>query len=291
VTKLHFTQIYLCILAFTVLALLMNLNLPTNYLMIGLAIAVTLLGLPHGALDFAVAKSLRLISGALSGFFFITAYTAIAIISIIFWINFPATALSIFLCISVYHFSADWRIFLPKYAALSLATIVICGPAIAYPSVVSTLFTGLLLSNETAGFIIQGMRIMFGTSLLGVTYFMLGKQKAFDFWTIAEWVALTLSSLVLTPLLHFGLYFCLLHSPKHLHDVSVALKIRVTKALFVSLPFVFLTLLLAAGAYMLFLRGGHTINLSEALLRWVFIGLFGLTMSHMLLISLWHRKQ
>jgi hypothetical protein len=54
-------------------------------------------------------------------------------------------------------------------------------------------------------------------------------------------------------------------------------------------PFVLLTLLLAATLYIGFTSSGNAIEINTALLRWVFIGLFGLTMSHMLLISAWHR--
>jgi Brp/Blh family beta-carotene 15,15'-monooxygenase len=276
------------------LSALLNITVSEDYLIIGLAVAVILLGLPHGALDFAVAKSLKLFSTSISALIFITAYTAIAAFSIIFWISFPAAALTIFLCVSVYHFSADWRASMPRYAGISLATIIICGPAMVYSSVVLTLFTALLLSNEAANWIIQGMRLTFSISLLGFLYFLVSlvrSNKTFSKWRIAEWMSLLISSLVFIPLLHFGLYFCLLHSPKHLHDVSEKLNVKVVKAMVISLPFVFLTILLAAGLYSWFTAQGNAVELTTVLLRWVFIGLFGLTMSHMLLISFWHRNK
>ncbi|MFT4654943.1 MAG: Brp/Blh family beta-carotene 15,15'-monooxygenase [Patiriisocius sp.] len=292
VTKLHYSQFYLGILLLCVLAALVNIDIPEDYLIVGLAIAVTLLGLPHGALDFAVAKSLKLFSTTLHAVYFIVAYSVIAALSIVFWLNFPASALTIFLCVSIYHFSADWRTSMPEYARISLAAIVICGPAMTFSSLVLPLFTALLLSTETAGFLIQGMRVMFCISLLGFLYFLVKMEnfnKTFPKWQFAEWMSLLVSSLVFTPLLHFGLYFCLLHSPKHLHDVSKTLNITLTKAIIISVPFVLLTLLLAATLYIGFTSSGNAIEINTALLRWVFIGLFGLTMSHMLLISAWHR--
>ena len=105
-------------------------------------------------------------------------------------------------------------------------------------------------------------------------------------WQITEWLTLILSSLILSPLIHFGLYFCLLHSPKHLRDVGMKLRVSVKRAIVISLPFVILTIVLAAGLYELF----GSSRLSTDLLRWIFIGLFGLTISHMLLIHLWHRS-
>ncbi len=62
------------------------------------------------------------------------------------------------------------------------------------------------------------------------------------------------------------------------------LRVSVKRAIAISLPFVILTIVLAAGLYELF--ASHELNTD--LLRWIFIGLFGLTMSHMLLIHLWH---
>ena len=89
---------------------------------------------------------------------------------------------------------------------------------------------------------------------------------------------------MLSPLLHFGLYFCLLHSPKHLQDVGVKLHVSIKAAITISLPFVIFTTVLAAVLYQFY--GNSDLNVD--LLRWIFIGLFGLTMSHVWLIHLWH---
>jgi len=61
--KLHFTQIYLVTLGLSVLALLLNIELSNVTGITALALAVVILGLPHGALDFAVAKSLNYVTG------------------------------------------------------------------------------------------------------------------------------------------------------------------------------------------------------------------------------------
>ena len=103
-------------------------------------------------------------------------------------------------------------------------------------------------------------------------------------WQYIEWLAIIFSSLILSPLIHFGLYFCLLHSPKHLQDVGVELGVSIKRAVIISLPFVILTIILGAVMYEFF----GSDKLSNDLLRWIFIGLFGLTVSHMVLIHLWH---
>lgn len=297
VAKISYTKLYLSILLLLALAKLSNINLPNDYLVIALALAVAVLGLPHGALDFAVAKSLSLFSSSRSALVFLIGYVAIATLSIIFWLNFPSVALTIFLSVSVYHFSADWRAFMPKHARVSLAVIIICGPTLVYSSVVIDLFIVLLVSAESATFIVEAMKLMFTISLLSFGYFLarlLNKKNIVskvEWWILAESIALLISSLTLTPLLHFGLYFCLLHSPNHMHDVSKNLNIDMSKAMMRSLPFVMLTLVLAVGVYGWTSAHNYSIEPGSALLRWVFIGLFGLTMSHMILIDFWHRRK
>jgi Brp/Blh family beta-carotene 15,15'-monooxygenase len=297
VSKVHFTYLYLGVLLFATAVSFSNLNVPNDYLIIALAAAVTLLGLPHGALDFKVAKSLSLFSSSKSAMVFLIGYVAIAALSIVFWLMFPASALIIFLSVSVYHFSADWRALMPMYARLSLAAIIICGPAIFYSTVVINLFAALLVSVESSALIVKAMQLTFTASLLIFIYYLghLLKKEYIasrqNSWRLAESIALIVSSLTLSPLLHFGLYFCLLHSPKHLEDVSRNLNISLPKAVIKSIPFVVLTLLFAGGAYAWFNAYNDPIEVSSAILRWVFIGLFGLTMSHMILIDLWHRTK
>ncbi len=288
--KVRYTQIYLCVLLLCIMAALLNLHLPESYLIVCLAIAVTLLGLPHGALDFAVAKSLKLITSFNSALYFIIVYLAISAFSIALWIGFPATSLGLFLCVSIYHFSTDWRHTIPIYARLGMASVIICGSAITYSLTLIKLFTSLLLTAETASFIIQGMLVIFWIGIAAFGYFILHSllaDRKLERLTLIECGALVASSLTLTPLLHFALYFCLLHSPKHLNDVGEELKLSATKAIILSLPFVALTILLAAILFIFF--GVNDVNVD--LLRWIFIGLFGLTMSHMLLINLWHRSR
>jgi Brp/Blh family beta-carotene 15,15'-monooxygenase len=287
VSKLHYTQFYIGVCTLAALATIANINMASDNLVIVLALAVTFLGLPHGALDFAVAKSLNLVTSVSSAIRFVTIYSAIAASSIVFWIWVPDIALVLFLCISAFHFSADWRVTMPFLSRVGLACTLLCGPSVLYSATLTELFTALLLTTQAANWVIHGMQITFYIGLCVFLYFIIQLsicKKRLSVWQYSEWLTLILSSIILNPLLHFGLYFCLLHSPKHLQDVGVKLHVSVKRAIAISLPFVILTIVLAAGLYELFASD----NLNADLLRWIFIGLFGLTMSHMLLVRLWH---
>jgi Brp/Blh family beta-carotene 15,15'-monooxygenase len=287
VSKLRYTQFYISVCTLAALATLANVNMASDNLVIVLALAVTFLGLPHGALDFAVAKSLKLVTSVSSAIRFVTIYSAIAALAIVFWMWVPDIALVLFLCISAFHFSADWRVTMPLLSRVGLASTLLCGPSILYSAILSDLFTALLLTSQAANWVIQGMQITFYIGLCVFIYSVIQlsmHRKHSSVWQYSEWLTLLLSSIILSPLLHFGLYFCLLHSPKHLMDVGVKLHVSVKRAIAISLPFVILTIFLATALYELFASS----ELNVDLLRWVFIGLFGLTMSHMLLIHLWH---
>jgi Brp/Blh family beta-carotene 15,15'-monooxygenase len=288
VNKLRYTQLYIGVCSLAILATLANFNMGANSLVILLALAVTFLGLPHGALDFAVAKSLNLVTSIVSAIRFITIYITIAGVSILFWIWVPDIALVLFLGVSAFHFSADWRVNMPFLPRLGLSCALLCGPSILYSAAVVELFNVLLLTTQAAGWVVQGMQVVFYIGSLVFSCFviqlLMRRKKSLRFWQNVEWLLLIVSSLILSPLLHFGLYFCLLHSPKHLHDVGVKLHVSMKRAVVISLPFVIFTIVLASGVYKMF--GTSEINID--LLRWVFIGLFGLTMSHMVLINLWH---
>jgi Brp/Blh family beta-carotene 15,15'-monooxygenase len=286
-SKLRYTQFYLSVCIIALLATLANLNMNSDTLIIVLALGVTFLGLPHGALDFALAKSLKLVTTVSSAIRFVAIYISIAAISISFWTWTPDIALILFLGVSVFHFSADWRTSMPLFARLSMACALLCGPSILYATTLTELFTALLLTNEAANWVIQGMQITFYVGMSGFLYFLYQlflSKKIPNVWQSTEWLTLLLSSIVLSPLLHFGLYFCLLHSPKHLQDVGVKLHVSIKAAITISLPFVIFTTVLAAVLYQFY--GSSDLNVD--LLRWIFIGLFGLTMSHVWLIHLWH---
>jgi Brp/Blh family beta-carotene 15,15'-monooxygenase len=287
VSKLRYTQFYLSICTLAIIATLINLDMSSDNLIIMLALAVIFLGLPHGALDFAVAKSMNFVPSISLAIRFIAVYMGIAALSIIFWVYMPEAALVIFLSISVFHFSADWRLSLPFLSRLGLASSLICGPSVFHSSTVTDLFTALLVTAEAANWIVQGMRLTFYIGTLFFLYYVirsLFRKKSQDVWQYIEWLTIIFSSLILSPLVHFGLYFCLLHSPKHLQDVGVELGVSIKRAVIISLPFVILTIILGAVMYEFF---GND-KLSNDLLRWIFIGLFGLTVSHMVLIHLWH---
>lgn len=282
--------VFLSALALALLSIEVEVN--TSLGIFIMAFLVVLLGLPHGALDFEVARSMDLVKSFKSALIFSLAYLSICASGIFFWVLIPWLGLSIFLIISVLHFSSDWRESLPFPIRFNIANIILCGPSLVYSEQVISIFNALLVEPAHSEILVQVLRYgLFVSALILLSAIALKgvkkKTSSINKTMFIEINCLLLCSVILPPLVHFVLYFCFLHSVKHLSDVASSLNYSKRKALLYSLPFVLLTLVLA---YIASWYWGSS-NITIDVLRWVFIGLFGLTLAHMCLIHIWHSRQ
>jgi Brp/Blh family beta-carotene 15,15'-monooxygenase len=109
---------------------------------------------------------------------------------------------------------------------------------------------------------------------------------------VAELLLTTAIFAVFHPLAAFLLYFCFVHSVRHIADLGAArfpdAAPRALRWLLVeSLPFTLATVVLGGLAWFVF---GRAINFDEAMIRLVFWGLSALTLPHMILTAWWHGR-
>ncbi len=289
-SKSSVSLIYIAILCSVLLANFLGFGISEALQLMLLTILVIILGLPHGALDFEVAKSMHLVDSITSSVSFLIGYLFISASAILFWINFPTLGLVLFLSLSIWHFAADWRNILSKFMPFCVSSAVLCGPSLLYQNEVRQLFIYLLLTPSDAQMVVEFMRGLF---FLAIGFLAYTSCKRIYHWSgrgrktlilVAELLALLVSSVILPPLVHFVLYFCFLHSPKHLIDVSEHLNVSLKSSLVLSLPLTFISVCIAYLVY--FYNASDSVNID--LIRWVFIGLFGLTVSHMSVVYFWH---
>ncbi len=91
------------------LAILLTLALPDGggtFQVVVLAIAVVVLGLPHGALDPWIARQHGLMRSEAA---FQGQYLGLALLVIATWWALPGISLLLFLAFSAWHFGQDWR--------------------------------------------------------------------------------------------------------------------------------------------------------------------------------------
>lgn len=266
-----------------------------------LALAVVVFGLPHGALDLALvrgaAQGSRLALAAAIGVYLVVSAAILAV-----WIAFPVTALLGFLAIAVIHFglgdTEDRHG--PQRAVEVIARGGFAGiaPLVFHPQTTRDLFA-LLVGPGSSGHLDAALAVITAPALwlwitcLAVAIFWRSLQHA-PGWllAVAELLLTTAIFAVFHPLSAFLLYFCFVHSVRHISDLGAARfpesAARARRWLLLeSLPFTLATVVLGAIAWFAFAR---TLDFDEAMMRVIFWGLSALTMPHMILTAWWHGR-
>jgi beta-carotene 15,15'-dioxygenase len=273
------------LLAILLLALTPEL-LPAKAQLVGLGIVVVVFGLPHGALDPWVAEKIGICGSPGQKILFNVAYLGIAAAVVLLWLWAPTLSLSIFLAISVWHFSGDWEGFLSRPWRLCAGLLLLLMPIGFHTETVAVLFS--YLSGESGIHLARTLSLP-GWFLTGAMVTLIGLTLWQRHWFVALELSLLLALAYLTPpLIYFALYFCLLHSPRHLlglfEKASYRERPRLIRMIFI---YTTATLFLAALLWWFW----STLPQETLIVRLVFIGLAALTVPHMILIAATHFHQ
>ena len=240
---------------------------------------VTFLGLPHGALDSLVAKKAKIYSDFTGFIFFNFSYLFTMIIFFYFWLLFPIIALSIFLIISIYHFSEDWKLYLSLYQRLILSTFIISSIVFFQPEAVKSIFYMLTNSNSVNTIIlfIKNLHYLIMLCVIAIIFFNFKNTNI-----LLNITTIFTTSVLLNPLLYFLCYFCFFHSVKNYRESSklfdTTLSRNKNKVIIINL---ILTLLISALIFQFYFIGGFSPE--ERLIQVTFVILACLTVPHMLL--------
>ena len=245
-----------------------------------LGVLVTILGLPHGALDPAIAQAAGLWRTMRELSVFLGLYVSAVALSIIVWIVIPSWALSVFLAMSAWHFSGDWQGRLPIATRLLAGAAIISVPALAHPDEVDRLFSVLVPASGAS--MITGILAAAALPTMAFCGLTVIRVPRVDLVAVAEVATVLLLALALPPLVFFVAYFCFLHSPRHLIESAARLRVRTwRRLLMITLPITAVTVL-GAIAFVPLLP---TASFSDAVVQIVFVGLAALTVPHMVLIE------
>ncbi|NRB72013.1 MAG: beta-carotene 15,15'-dioxygenase, Brp/Blh family [Xanthomonadales bacterium] len=264
-------------------ASLLGVELPYLLQLVLLALLVVMVGLPHGALDPLLARAAGLAPGTMGMTRFLGLYVLQLTLALLLWWWQPELALSLFLLMSAIHFADDWTPELPLWSRALAGSGLILAPLLFHPQEVAGLFG--VLSSATFGqwltTALQPLALLVVTGLAGAGLISVARRQPAGL----ELLTVLLLAWALTPVLFFVVYFCGLHSPRHLIDSFRELQMPGRVTLGVCLA---LTALTVIGALLL-AQTQPQWDREEALLRLVFVGLAVLTVPHMTL--LWRVKQ
>ncbi len=267
-----------------------------------LLLLLPFLGIPHGALDYALARRLlRPRFGRIWGPGFVSLYLLVMAVVIAVWLFQPMVSLAVFIALTYYHFSAGDALADPHTPMMlrisewvARGGIILCFPAVFDRTAVQRLL-GYLAPETSVAVLLDVMAVLAPlcgvAALLGIAASVVSftrQRRAVDLIRAIELAILVLIFIWLPALLAFTLHFNFLHSLRHMLGVADRADRlpapRLWARMFrLSLPVTLATLLLGAGAYGLL--GGISFD-SSRLMQVIFIGIASMTYPHIVVVSL-----
>jgi Brp/Blh family beta-carotene 15,15'-monooxygenase len=258
-------------------ALAPSLDPLTSLLLI--ATLIFFLGVPHGALDPCFAQKLFAVKGWQAWLVFVVIYLGLAGGVVLIWWQVPLVFMSAFLIISILHFSRDLAPTTPRITKLLYGGAIIVLPALLHFSEMLELFT-LIVPAENAQTIMEILRTLTWPWVAGLAISLcLTVNK--NWQTGFEIFSVSLLALVAQPLIAFTVYFCGMHSLRHMLRTQQYVNLPVSRLVWTCLsPMLGVSVLIALG--WLYLPAS---SFDSRILQFVFVTLAALTVPHMLLVD------
>ena len=248
---------------------------------------VILIGLPHGAFDGAIAACLGQAKRPIILVRFIALYVALAGFVVWLWLAFPVPSLIGFLTISIIHFGlGDARAgpgWFRYVQAVAHGGVVVAGISRSHRLEVDTIFGYLVGGDAAMAWIaidMASVMILLALAIYAWRALLEPKWRQGFF----EATLLLLMLIVVPPLVGFALYFCCVHSARHLCSIWTVVKVAFPRNMLFAGAILFTVASWGIGA-VTFWWCTNFMAVESALLRVVFIGLAALTVPHMILVD------
>lgn len=253
-------------------------------------------GVAHGSLDYEVGKKIGLIKKNYQSILFFMAYVSIAVSFSIFWFFLPNISLLIFLTFSIFHFgSSDQVFFIEKkiqfFEIILRGSIPILIPIFFHKEKVyeifELLFVDYLFLEKIFPFFYY-CNFLLIPIFFYILFFLLKNnqipiQKKSIF--LIEIFFMIFCFVLFEPLISFSIYFCFLHSIRHLINEKNNLNFSTLTVILKTLPLTFLTII---SLFFIFL---FIENFEYKFISILFISLASLTIPHMYLVFLSRKSQ
>ena len=178
---------------------------------------ILLCGVPHGTLDVEIAASRFRRHGVVGKSQITAAYVVCAAAMASLWAILPSAALVVFLVLSIIHFGADWRTGVDPFFAMMVGWALIALPALAHPAQVAAIFE-TLTGDGHGGTIAALLACTAIPALLGSLLFGFQAFERAQSLSGLDVMCCLIAALALPPLAGFAVFFCGLHSPRHLAE-------------------------------------------------------------------------
>ena len=241
---------------------------------------IVVLGVPHGALDTVFAKELYGVSTLMAWLRFSVIYLLMVAAVVAVWYVAPLLFLIGFLGISIAHFSGDPDGEVPWLVRIIYGGAIIFIPMVRHAAEISDLFS-LLVGANAAQLLMPSMAYLavpWLMSLAAVILYLLWNRSPMSF----EFMCLGMLAYFASPLISFTVFFCAMHSARHI--------IRTAQYAKRSKPMLLLgaTLLPMIGVVILSVVAWALLKdstLDGRVVQIIFVGLAALTVPHMALVE------
>ena len=249
-----------------------------------LILFIAFFGVPHGSLDALFAKKAFALITLRDWFKFVGLYLLISIGVLIFWLWLPTIFFILFLCFSALHFSDDISNIDSKIIRFLYGFNIILLPSILHSDQLALLY-GYLIDNNDAIAVVSLMRPFAMTTILLTALITIGfylKKQHIGSRQLLEISAVSLLLFIVKPLLAFTMYFCFMHSARHMVRAKFYFKDDSNKYFLLTLilPTLFV-LIFCVSVFQLL----PTQNVDENLIKVTFAALAALTFPHAFLLN------
>ena len=267
---------------------------------------ILIIGVSHGAYDHIKGRSLLKIYNINNIFIFYLSYILVGLIVIFTWFVTPSISLLIFLIFASFHFGKEDSQFILKNRSIAYSIfyvlkglLVVTAPL--YFNFVETIniFKLLLIENEnfyryldwieSKNILITLITLSFLVNIL----LTIVNFKISNLTLLLDFASILILNYFLSPLIAFTIYFCFLHSIRHIIAIANevnnrnfydGLKEFIKKASALAIVTVILFILALIITYNYF-------EINDAILKIIFIGLASLTFPHILLEYLLEKNE
>jgi Brp/Blh family beta-carotene 15,15'-monooxygenase len=278
------SNLFMVITIVTIALFYLGLGNTSTTNVLALILIITFFGVPHGALDTLFAKKAFALNSIKKWLQFVSVYLSLSIGVLIFWMVLPTFFFILFLCFSAIHFSDDLGSINPKLLGTLYGFNIITLPSILHSNELAKLY-GYLIDYGHAVEIVNVMMpfsIVFAALTILITVVISLKKYPIEKRHIWEIVAVSVLMLLAEPLLAFTIYFCFMHSARHVLRAKFYFVEYSNTALLITLIVpTLIVLLFCAGFFQLL----SIEKFNENLIKVTFATLAALTFPHAFLLS------
>ena len=244
-------------------------------------------GLAHGSIDILTARRKNIISNDKNNFIFIISYIIIPVFFFLIWLHFPNFTFTVFLVISLLHFGISDKLYFDEkislFEILLRALIIFTLPIIFHNYETTQIVKFLHVSDEYLLVITKLFEFLVYLIIPLLALFIYHSLTKQNIGGVLEIFIIIFCFYFFKPLVSFLLYFCFLHSTRHLLNEKKLLNLSFKKIFFKTIP---MTSIVIVGTFiLLFLSYFFFKSYSFLFSSYIIIALFCLTIPHIILIN------